>query len=93
MKVTIVGAGNMGRGSPRARWQADTTSRSSTAIPSRRRSSAARRARSRRTPSSAARSSSSRSTNPGIEDAAREYADRLAGNVVVDITDPVDTQT
>ena len=30
---------------------------------------------------------------PGIKDAAREYADRLAGKVVVDITNPVDTET
>jgi predicted dinucleotide-binding enzyme len=30
---------------------------------------------------------------PGIKDAAREYADRLAGKVVVDISNPVDTQT
>ena len=30
---------------------------------------------------------------PLIKDAAREYADRLAGKVVVDITNPVDTQT
>lgn len=30
---------------------------------------------------------------PGIKDAARQYADRLAGKVVVDISNPVDTQT
>jgi predicted dinucleotide-binding enzyme len=30
---------------------------------------------------------------PGIKDAAREYADRLAGKVVVDITNPVNTET
>ncbi len=30
---------------------------------------------------------------PLIKDAAREYADRLAGKVVVDITNPLDTQT
>jgi 8-hydroxy-5-deazaflavin:NADPH oxidoreductase len=30
---------------------------------------------------------------PGIKDVAREYADRLSGKVVVDITNPVDTQT
>jgi NADPH-dependent F420 reductase len=30
---------------------------------------------------------------PGIKAAAREYADRLAGKVVVDITNPVDTET
>jgi predicted dinucleotide-binding enzyme len=30
---------------------------------------------------------------PGIKDAAREYGDRLAGKVVVDISNPVDTQT
>jgi predicted dinucleotide-binding enzyme len=30
---------------------------------------------------------------PGIKDAVRQYADRLAGKVVVDITNPVDTQT
>lgn len=30
---------------------------------------------------------------PGIKDAARQYADRLAGRVVVDITNPLDTQT
>jgi hypothetical protein len=30
---------------------------------------------------------------PGIKDAVREYADRVAGTVVVDITNPVDTQT
>jgi 8-hydroxy-5-deazaflavin:NADPH oxidoreductase len=30
---------------------------------------------------------------PGIKDAARQYADQLAGKVVVDITNPVDTQT
>ena len=30
---------------------------------------------------------------PGIKDVAREYADRLQGKVVVDITNPVDTQT
>ena len=30
---------------------------------------------------------------PGIKDAVREYADRIAGKVVVDITNPVDTQT
>jgi 8-hydroxy-5-deazaflavin:NADPH oxidoreductase len=30
---------------------------------------------------------------PGIKDAAREYADRLAGKVVVDISNPVNTET
>jgi 8-hydroxy-5-deazaflavin:NADPH oxidoreductase len=30
---------------------------------------------------------------PGIKDAARQYADQLAGKAVVDITNPVDTQT
>jgi 8-hydroxy-5-deazaflavin:NADPH oxidoreductase len=30
---------------------------------------------------------------PGIKDAARQYADQLVGKVVVDITNPVDTQT
>ena len=30
---------------------------------------------------------------PGIKGAASEYADRLAGKVVVDITNPLDTQT
>ena len=30
---------------------------------------------------------------PVIKDAAREYADRLAGRVVVDISNPVDTRT
>jgi 8-hydroxy-5-deazaflavin:NADPH oxidoreductase len=30
---------------------------------------------------------------PGIKDAVRQYADRLGGKVVVDITNPVDTQT
>jgi 8-hydroxy-5-deazaflavin:NADPH oxidoreductase len=30
---------------------------------------------------------------PGIKDAAREYADRLAGKTVVDISNPVDTET
>ena len=30
---------------------------------------------------------------PGIKDAVHEYADRLAGKVVVDITNPVDTET
>lgn len=30
---------------------------------------------------------------PGIKDAAAQYADRLAGKVVVDITNPVDTET
>jgi 8-hydroxy-5-deazaflavin:NADPH oxidoreductase len=30
---------------------------------------------------------------PGIKEAAREYGDRLAGKVVVDISNPVDTQT
>ncbi|HWD47724.1 MAG TPA: NADP oxidoreductase [Actinomycetota bacterium] len=30
---------------------------------------------------------------PGIKDAVQEYADQLAGKVVVDITNPVDTQT
>jgi predicted dinucleotide-binding enzyme len=30
---------------------------------------------------------------PGIKDAVREYADRLAGKVVIDITNPVDTET
>ena len=30
---------------------------------------------------------------PGIKDAARQYADQLAGKTVVDITNPVDTQT
>jgi NADPH-dependent F420 reductase len=30
---------------------------------------------------------------PGIKDAARQYADQLAGKVVVDISNPVDTQT
>jgi NADPH-dependent F420 reductase len=30
---------------------------------------------------------------PGIKDAAREYGDRLAGKVVVDISNPVDTET
>jgi predicted dinucleotide-binding enzyme len=30
---------------------------------------------------------------PGIKDAVREYGDELAGKVVVDITNPVDTET
>jgi 8-hydroxy-5-deazaflavin:NADPH oxidoreductase len=30
---------------------------------------------------------------PGIKDADRQYADQLVGKVVVDITNPVDTQT
>jgi NADPH-dependent F420 reductase len=30
---------------------------------------------------------------PGIKDAVRQYADQLAGKAVVDITNPVDTQT
>jgi 8-hydroxy-5-deazaflavin:NADPH oxidoreductase len=30
---------------------------------------------------------------PGIKDAVREYADRVAGKVVVDITNPVDAET
>jgi 8-hydroxy-5-deazaflavin:NADPH oxidoreductase len=30
---------------------------------------------------------------PGSKDAVRQYADQLAGKVVVDITNPVDTQT
>jgi 8-hydroxy-5-deazaflavin:NADPH oxidoreductase len=30
---------------------------------------------------------------PGIKDAVRQYADRLPGKVVVDITNPVDTET
>jgi 8-hydroxy-5-deazaflavin:NADPH oxidoreductase len=30
---------------------------------------------------------------PGIKDAVQEYADQLAGKVVVDITNPLDTQT
>jgi NADPH-dependent F420 reductase len=30
---------------------------------------------------------------PGIKEAVRQYADQLAGKVVVDITNPVDTQT
>jgi predicted dinucleotide-binding enzyme len=30
---------------------------------------------------------------PGIKDAVRQYADRLGGRVVVDITNPVDTET
>jgi len=30
---------------------------------------------------------------PGIKDAVQQYADRLTGKVVVDITNPVDTQT
>jgi len=30
---------------------------------------------------------------PGIKDAVREYADQLGGKVVVDITNPLDTQT
>jgi hypothetical protein len=30
---------------------------------------------------------------PGIKDAVQEYSDRLAGKVVVDITNPVDTET
>jgi predicted dinucleotide-binding enzyme len=30
---------------------------------------------------------------PGIKDAVGEYADQLAGKVVVDITNPVDTET
>ncbi len=30
---------------------------------------------------------------PGIKEAARQYADRLAGKVVVDITNPLDTET
>jgi 8-hydroxy-5-deazaflavin:NADPH oxidoreductase len=30
---------------------------------------------------------------PGIKEAARQYADELGGKVVVDITNPVDTET
>ena len=30
---------------------------------------------------------------PGIKDAVQQYADQLAGKVVVDITNPIDTQT
>jgi predicted dinucleotide-binding enzyme len=28
---------------------------------------------------------------PGIKDAARQYADQLAGRVVVDVSNPIDT--
>jgi 8-hydroxy-5-deazaflavin:NADPH oxidoreductase len=51
----------------------------------------ARLPRSGRTIRWAARSSSSRPTE--IKDAVREYADRLAGKVVVDITNPVNAET
>jgi predicted dinucleotide-binding enzyme len=30
---------------------------------------------------------------PGIKDAVKQHTDRLAGKVVVDITNPVDTET
>jgi NADPH-dependent F420 reductase len=30
---------------------------------------------------------------PGIKDAARQYADQLAGRVVVDVSNPIDTET
>ena len=33
------------------------------------------------------------STYPGIKDAVQQYADQLAGEVVVDITNPVNTET
>jgi 8-hydroxy-5-deazaflavin:NADPH oxidoreductase len=31
--------------------------------------------------------------HPGIKDAVQQYEDQLAGKVIVDITNPVDTQT
>jgi hypothetical protein len=52
----------------------------------------ARRPRSGRTTRWAARSSFRRLL-PAIKDAVREYADRVEGKVVVDITSPVDAET
>ncbi len=97
MKVTIVGAGNMGRGigtrvvagghevevadrdPAKAQKLADELGSSATAL-----------------------DASSRFSGevvvlavyyPGITDAVRRYADQLAGKVVVDITNPVNTET
>ncbi len=49
--------------------------------------------RSSRAVSSAARSSSRRRTTRRLKDAVRQYANKLAGKVVVDISNPVNTDT
>jgi NADPH-dependent F420 reductase len=97
MKVTIVGAGNMGRGigtravagghqveilaqdSSHARTLAEELGASATAL-------------------EAGAAFGGEVVvfavyDPGIKDAVVQYADQLAGKVVVDITNPVDTQT
>ena len=96
MKVTIVGAGNMGRGigtravagghdveiadrdQEQARVLAEELGGSTTAVG----------------PDDPVRRGRRLAVYyPGIKDAVREYADRLTGKVVVDITNPVNTET
>jgi hypothetical protein len=93
MKVTIVGAGNMGRsrnprgrGRPRGRDRRPRPGRGT---------KAGRRARRVRDCGRPGRPYGGEIVveDPGIKEAVQQYADRLAGKVVVDITNPVDTQT
>jgi 8-hydroxy-5-deazaflavin:NADPH oxidoreductase len=97
MKVTIVGAGNMGRGIG-TRAVAGGHQVELTALDP----SHAQKLASELGPSATALEPGAPFGGelvvfavyyPGIKDAVRRYADRLSGKVVVDITNPVDTQT
>ncbi len=97
MKITIVGAGNMGRGiATRA-----VAGGHEVEIVDRDPADAEQLARELRGSATALQPGAPFGGEvvvlalyyPAIKDAAREYADRLAGKVVVDITNPLDTQT
>ena len=97
MKLTIVGAGNMGRGigtrAVAGGHQVEIVDRD----PEEARSLARELGGSATAPEPGASFAGEVVVfavyYPGIKDAVREYADRLAGKVVVDITNPVDTDT
>lgn len=97
MKITIVGAGNMGRGiGTRA-----VAGGYEVEIVDRDRAEAAKLADELGQRATALRAGAPFGGEvvvlalyyPGIKAAAEEYADRLAGKVVVDISNPVDTET
>jgi 8-hydroxy-5-deazaflavin:NADPH oxidoreductase len=97
MKVTIVGAGNMGRGiGTRAAAGGHDVE-----IVDRNPSEASALARELGGSASALEAGAEFGGEivvfavyyPGIKDAVQQYADQIAGRVVVDITNPVDTET
>jgi predicted dinucleotide-binding enzyme len=89
-RVTIVGAGNMGRGiGTRA-----VASGHQVEIVDRDQAEAQRLASELGENATALEPGASLAVYyPGIKDAVQQYGDQLAGKVVVDITNPVDTQT